>query len=258
MVKVRSIDHRSILPEVIGAVGAGNFAAVAAGAVGRYLGFDLAAIVIHRPAGRPAVMFDNFDSIGCRRGLENYVHYTHSINPMLVRAPAVGARRARDFAVSSLEMSEGMHDHLMLAPDEEIGFRTVGWPRWMEEVGLYIHACGGVVELSFFRERSRRAAAGSKLRAMNDLVAPMAAAFERHSTLLALTLPGAASVLSPRERQVCELLLAGCSSQAIALRLNMSRYTVKDHRKHIFRKLGVGSLAGLFALHRAPPPWRDG
>ena len=36
----------------------------------------------------------------------------------------------------------------------------------------------------------------------------------------------------------------------IALRLGISRYTVKDHRKHIFRKLSVGSLAELFALHR--------
>jgi len=46
---------------------------------------------------------------------------------------------------------------------------------------------------------------------------------------------------------VCDLMLLGCSSEAIALRLNISRYTVKDHRKHIFRKLQIGSLAELFA-----------
>jgi DNA-binding CsgD family transcriptional regulator len=44
--------------------------------------------------------------------------------------------------------------------------------------------------------------------------------------------------------------LIGCSSEAIALRLSISRHTVKDHRKQIFRKLGVGSLAELFALNR--------
>ena len=59
------------------------------------------------------------------------------------------------------------------------------------------------------------------------------------------------SQLSPREREITELLLIGCSSEAIALRLGISRYTVKDYRKQIFRKLGIGSLAELFALRRA-------
>ncbi len=54
--------------------------------------------------------------------------------------------------------------------------------------------------------------------------------------------------LSAREREICDLLLLGCSSAAIALRLDISRHTVKDHRKSIFRKLRVGSLAELFAL----------
>jgi DNA-binding CsgD family transcriptional regulator len=54
--------------------------------------------------------------------------------------------------------------------------------------------------------------------------------------------------LSAREAEVARLLLAGCSSEAIALRLDISRHTVKDHRKSIFRKLHIGSLAELFAL----------
>jgi DNA-binding CsgD family transcriptional regulator len=45
-------------------------------------------------------------------------------------------------------------------------------------------------------------------------------------------------------------MMAGCSSEAIALRLGISRHTVKDHRKQIFRKLQVGSLAELFAVDR--------
>lgn len=57
------------------------------------------------------------------------------------------------------------------------------------------------------------------------------------------------SALTPREVEVVDLLLLGCGSDAIALRLNISRYTVKDHRKRIFRKLHIGSLAELFALH---------
>jgi DNA-binding CsgD family transcriptional regulator len=82
--------------------------------------------------------------------------------------------------------------------------------------------------------------------------APIAAAFNKHILLsrpAQPALPLAASRLSLRETQVTELLLRGCGTEAIALRLNISRYTVKDHRKQIFRKLGIGSLAELFALH---------
>jgi len=54
--------------------------------------------------------------------------------------------------------------------------------------------------------------------------------------------------LSPRETAISDLLLQGCSSADIALRLGISRHTVKDHRKQIFRKLNVHTLAQLFAV----------
>jgi DNA-binding CsgD family transcriptional regulator len=53
--------------------------------------------------------------------------------------------------------------------------------------------------------------------------------------------------LTPRETEVTRLLLRGLGSAQIALSLGISRHTVKDHRKQIFRKLEVSSLAQLFA-----------
>jgi DNA-binding CsgD family transcriptional regulator len=82
---------------------------------------------------------------------------------------------------------------------------------------------------------------------LNELSAPLAAAFDKHAALKERDVPAVAA-LSSREQEICALLLAGCSSQAIALRLDISRHTVKDHRKAIFRKLRIGSLAELFAL----------
>lgn len=237
----------SILPRLIGAIGEADFAAVAADELAHFLGFDLAAIVAHRRDARPAVLFDNFDRIGCREGIANYVGFTHRINPMLARVPAAGVCRARDFN-GELKRADTANTHIVVADEEELGFRTVGWPRRMEEVGLYIDAWGGVVELGFYRERGRSAVPTSKLRALDDLSAPVAAAFNKHASMRSREVPAAASVLSPREQEICALLLAGCSSQAIALRLDISRHTVKDHRKAIFRKLQVGSLAELFAL----------
>jgi DNA-binding CsgD family transcriptional regulator len=240
--------QHSILPQLISAIGERDFPSVAAHSLGRFLDFDLAAVVVHRPARRPAVLFDNFDRVGCRDGLANYVGFTHRINPMLAPVPVTGACRARDFAAHTLDATVG--SHVVMEAEEELGFRTVGWPQRMEEIGLYIEAWGGMVELGFYRSRRRSGISQTKLSALNALSAPVAAAFDRHHALTLRTTSEALSVLSKREREVCELLLAGCSSHAIALRLDISRYTVKDHRKAIFRKLRVGSLAELFALRR--------
>jgi len=238
----------SVLPRIIGAIGETHFAAVAAFELGRFLDFDLAAIVVHRPARRSQVLFDNFDRVDGRAGIENYVGHTYRMNPMLARVPAAGACRASDFAD---EGEKKPSKHIVLTAEEELGFRTVGWPQRMEEIGLYIDAWGGVVELGFYRQRGRCSVSAARLRALNDLSEPVAAAFDKHANLQSRRKPVAVSLLSAREQEICDMLLEGCSSQAIALRLDISRHTVKDHRKAIFRKLHIGSLAELFARMRA-------
>jgi DNA-binding CsgD family transcriptional regulator len=51
-----------------------------------------------------------------------------------------------------------------------------------------------------------------------------------------------------RERQVADFLLAGHSTDEIASRLNVSRYTVRDHIKSMFTKTRVNSRAELTAI----------
>ena len=53
--------------------------------------------------------------------------------------------------------------------------------------------------------------------------------------------------LSAREQQVVELVLRGHATQRIALRLRVSPYTVQDHLRHIFAKVGVASRGELVA-----------
>ncbi len=54
--------------------------------------------------------------------------------------------------------------------------------------------------------------------------------------------------MTEREREVCELVLKGLTSQQVSSRLGCSVHTVNDHLKALYRKVGVGSRGELGAL----------
>jgi two-component system response regulator FixJ len=54
--------------------------------------------------------------------------------------------------------------------------------------------------------------------------------------------------LSPRERQVLELVVAGLPNKQVAARLELSVKTVELHRAHLMQKMRAGSLAELVRL----------
>lgn len=57
-----------------------------------------------------------------------------------------------------------------------------------------------------------------------------------------------ASMLSPREKNVLELMLRGYSTDISANKLSIAIETVRRHRKSIYRKLDVSSQTDLFSL----------
>lgn len=58
--------------------------------------------------------------------------------------------------------------------------------------------------------------------------------------------------LTPREREVCDLVVYGLSNHEIAERLGMSHRTAQVHRGRIMEKMQASSLAELIAACRRP------
>ena len=52
-------------------------------------------------------------------------------------------------------------------------------------------------------------------------------------------------LLTPREREVVQLLAEGKSNKEIAATLGVSVHTVETHRSNIMRKLDIHSMSGL-------------
>jgi DNA-binding CsgD family transcriptional regulator len=55
-------------------------------------------------------------------------------------------------------------------------------------------------------------------------------------------------MLTPREQEVLEMIGQGKTSKQIAGALNLSVFTVNNHRKHICKKMGLHSTAQLVAF----------
>jgi len=53
--------------------------------------------------------------------------------------------------------------------------------------------------------------------------------------------------LSSREIEVAKLLIRGCSNKDMAEKLFVCEYTIKDHLKHIMKKMGVATRAKIMS-----------
>lgn len=63
-----------------------------------------------------------------------------------------------------------------------------------------------------------------------------------------LSFPLDDATLTEREYEVSQLMLSGCSTKAIARRLDISIETVRSHKRNLYQKLGVNTQTELFAL----------
>lgn len=106
-------------------------------------------------------------------------------------------------------------------------------------VAGYLLRCCGFAELV----RAVRVARSGRTYLGPDAARVLVDDYRRHGHV---TRPGAiAATLTPREREVIQLLAEGYPTKAIATRLFVSPKTVGTHREHIMAKLGLTSIAEL-------------
>ena len=54
-----------------------------------------------------------------------------------------------------------------------------------------------------------------------------------------------ADALTPRQREVLQLIAEGCSTKQIANRLDVGVKTIETHRAQLMDRLGIHGIAGL-------------
>ena len=141
---------------------------------------------------------------------------------------------------------------------------------WQEEVGLILPVRDGFTLMLFLGRLDKRQALRPDERARLEALFPLVHSLCRQqwreavpllaqnparpdgADLKATVEQAIASVggdrLTRRERQVAGLLLQGLDTEAIAAELGIGSGTVKNHRKHLYGMLRLGSRAELFNL----------
>jgi len=124
---------------------------------------------------------------------------------------------------------------------------------------------GNVINLSIMRLPEHGPFSDAEYESLYLLAEPVSEIIRRHSdhqefAATNLIQPGidhqidlafrtfGASMLSPREKDVLELMLRGYGTDISAERLDIAIETVRRHRKSIYRKLDVSSQTDLFSL----------
>ena len=210
-------------------------------------------IIRHQQQRSPQIIFHDFTG-SARDGLNRYIKQTYAYDPF-VRAldwhNTAGAYRLRQMPQHApLRNSTS----LVLNREEEIGYRTVGWPSRYEEVGIAVPLDEtSIVQIALYRQAFASQAistfANRELDQLSAWAPLLTVAIGRHRQWESSNpVLDPATELTARESQVVEMVLRGYKSSRIAQQLGISLLTVKSHRKNAYRRLGVETMAGLFAL----------
>jgi len=249
------------------AASGGSFIAVLRRFVAALVPFDDLNVFCQKGTDRPQVIWSSFQPSVIRTGVRNYVEATYVVDPFAhafrTGAPE-GAYRGSDMAKpASLSGEELGSLPLQVCPGEELGFVTDDWPENQSELQI-VFALGLESEsdiccqVGLYRDPAGPVFSDRDVRLLTGVTPLISGAFTQYWNRLARVGGGSVEapcmrLLSPRERDVIELVLQGFASAAISTLLRVTLETVKTHRKRAYRKLRISSQAELFALMQPKP-----
>ncbi|MBT4889252.1 MAG: helix-turn-helix transcriptional regulator [Rhodospirillales bacterium] len=228
--------------------------------------FSMSTVFVNRGRSRPICIYDTFPNSAAKSGIDNYISSSYVVNPFYLahlNGIKEGLYRIRDLAPDGYFPNETYDDHKAIpAPDEEIGYTTVGWPKGFEEINIAVPIGDVTVEIALFNRiqdggfdedhmnilHARSQVICAILRKYWQLHSDKLLANPRDSSMDEVFESFGSELLSQRECEVIQYVMRGHSSESIALNLNISITTVKTHRKRAYAKLEISSQSELFSL----------
>jgi len=228
--------------------------------------FEFSAVFVYRGKANPVCVHDSLPTPESRAALRNYTQFTYVLNPFYAAYLAglkTGVYRMRDVAPDGFfELSAIANPQVQRTTAEEIGYLTDGWPAGREELCIALELPGGeCAEISLSQESAQGGFPVDAVARMAPAIPFFEAAFRhywRHARPAHMTHSQntttddafqafGGKLLSPRERQLAQLLLRGHSTVSVALQLGIAPTTVKTHRKNLYAKLGIATQFELFS-----------
>jgi DNA-binding CsgD family transcriptional regulator len=219
-------------------------------AVRRLVDFCFVMTFAYAGPRRPMALGDTLTAQRRKLIVQDYLGGPYMLDPFVQQAvlgTRAGCFRLLDLAPDRFRQSEYYRLHYGLT-----GIR--------EEVGFFFPMPGeaiGVLSLTRWDEAPRLARRElSVLRLIEPALGALCAEHyapklgqpdDHPSTFTEAYQQFGGKLLSEREREIVALVLQGHSTESIAGRLDISPGTVKIHRRNIYRKLGIGTQAELFA-----------
>ncbi|MBI3451769.1 MAG: helix-turn-helix transcriptional regulator [Rhodospirillales bacterium] len=217
---------------------------------------DSALVLHYRRHRRPDVLFDGLVNAARGNSLEAYLSGLYLLDPFYIHSKSLTEPkllRMRDIAPRDFETSEYFIEYYKRS-------------KVADEINIIVPTDPGR-SLALCIERSAESGSFTdpEIESLRELQPVVVALFRAHARL-ADSLRGedagdreherleetlnrlGISVLTPREAQVMRLMLDGYSAAALAEILGVSVETVRVHRRNIYEKLHISSLAELFNL----------